>query len=503
MKDIRKQIRHNDLASAERSCRQALAAEPDDISANFFLGFVLWRKGETQAALEYSRKALLLKPTDAGLLSDLGNLLRELGAGVDALAALDASLQFRPGHTGTLYNRALVLDTLGREREALDLLGTIAPGDRMHVQARYLGGTIRQDLGDLSGAAKDFQACIDADPDHAAAWHALVTTRRFTRDEGMIERLERQIGQSGTDRGARVRYLFALAKLNDDIGEYEAAGEYLLQANCLVNARYDKKTIEARLHNIIENFDAPPPGPDGETGRPSPVFIVGLPRSGTTLVETQLERHPDITALGELDTLPNLVSDFSRPPDATELHALGLQYLANLPAEANRTMLVLDKMPENFWRLGHIAWMLPFAKIVYCRRDERDVALSNFFNLYAKGNNFTYSLANLAHYTACHRAVMRHWLILMPKRIFRIDYDQLVTRPRESMEDLMDFLGLDWSDASSDEALQPTRRIRTASNWQVRQPIYASSIGRWKHYPGLMQTFSEHYWNYRQSIMQA
>jgi len=493
MKDIKAQIARGDLAAAERSCRQALAADPGDAVASFFLAYVLWRTGQGEKALDHCRKTLALAPADAGLLSDLGNLFRELGGAGEALAALDASLQLRPGHAGTLYNRALVLDVLGRDQEALALLGAFQPGDRLYPKALYLRGTIRRDLGDMTGAEQDFRACIGAEPGHAGAWHALVTTRRFTREDNLVGRLDAQLARSAADPPARRRLLFSLAKLHDDIGEYDKATDYLLEANRLVDARYDAGGIENRLRRIRENFSSTPPAAEGRATRPIPVFIVGLPRSGTTLVETMLERHPDITALGELDVLPRLVADFARPPVAGELQSLGLQYLENLPAEAGYTRLVLDKMPENAWRVGHIAWMLPSAKIVYCRRDERDVAISNFFNLYASGNNFTYSMEDLAHYAACHRAVMQHWRSLMPERIFEVDYERMVSQPRERMAGLAGFLELDWSGVSPDPALQQKRRIRTASNWQVRQEIYTSSIGRWKNYPRLAQAFSAHY----------
>lgn len=493
MNDIGTQIGRGDLVAAERSCQQTLADHPGEVTANFFLAYIMWRRGQAEAALEQCRKTRSLEPADAGLLSDLGNLFRELGAAPEALEVLDTSLQLRPGHAGTLYNKALVLDVLNRDHEALALLDGFQPGDVLYPKARYLRGTIRQDLGDMTGAEQDFRDCIGAEPGHAGAWHALIYTRRFSREDGIVGRLEELLAQSGADPATRRRLLFSLAKLNDDIGEFEKAADCLLQANRLVDARYDPKDIETRLGLIRENFRSTPPGPDGPATKPNPVFIVGLPRSGTTLVETMLERHPDIAALGELDVLPRLVTDFGRPPDAGALKTLASRYLENLPDAAGNSPLVLDKMPENAWRLGHIAWMFPHARIVYCRRDERDVAISNFFNLYATGNNFTYSLENLAHYSVCHRAVMQHWGTLMPGRIFQVDYDRLVSQPRECMTGLAKFLGLDWSGTPLNSIPQKKRRIRTASNWQVRQEIYTTSIGRWKNYPRLAQQFSAHY----------
>jgi len=502
VREIKAQIARGDLTSAEKSCRQILEIQPDDISANFFLAFILWRKKRTEAALDCCRRILALKPGDAGLLSDLGNLLRELGAKSEALTALDLSLQLRPGHPATLYNRALALDNSGREQEALQLIESIMPGDPLFPKARYLGGTIRQDLGDMAGAEADFLDCIEAEPGRSEAWYALVSTRRFTHGEAIFGLLEDRLADKREDKTARQRYLFALAKLNDDIGEYETASDYLLEANSLVNARYNRPEIEKRLKLLYENFPSVQVNSNLAGTGPNPVFIVGLPRSGSTLVETLLDRHPDIIALGELDVLSGLISDFSRSPDIQELAASGIRYLEGLPAEARQSPLVLDKMPENFWRLGYIAAMFPGAKIIHCRRDERDIALSNFFNLYTTGNNFAYSLADLAHYSVCHQAIMQHWCSLMGDRIFQVDYAKLVTSPNENMIGIMAFLERNWSEPKLNEPRQNTRRIRTASNWQVRQKIYTTSIDRWKNYPRLTQEFMSHHGDCTERIKQ-
>jgi len=490
---IKAQIARGNLHSAEWLCRQALETQPDDSTARLLLAFIYSRRRQVNAALDHCRQILAQKPDNAGLLSDLGNLLRELGAHTDALKALDLSLRLRPGHSGALYNRALVLDALGREQEALQQIESIGPEDPLFPRARYLRGTIRQDLGDMSGAEADFIRCTELEPDHAGAWHALVSTRRFTEGEKIFDQLQSRLAESSGDNKARRRYLFALAKIYDDIGDYESASGYLLEANRLVDARYNRPAIEKRLKSLHQNFPSIRFNSGSCAKGPNPVFIVGLPRSGTTLVESLLDQHPEIMALGELEVLPGLISDFNAAPDVDEAEKLGTQYLESLPAEARRSPLVLDKMPENFWRLGHIAAMFPGVRIIHCRRDERDVALSNFFNLYATGNNFAYRLADLAHYTACHQAIMQHWRSLMSSRIFQADYKELVTQPRETMNAVMAFLGRNWSESTFNERQQETRRIRTASNWQVRQEIYTTSIDRWKNYPRLAEEFTSQY----------
>jgi len=493
VKEISSLIKRGDFSAAESLCRQQLERQPGDIPAHFFLAFILWRRNQPETALKYCRQTLALNPDNAGLLSDLGNILRELGAYTEALAALDQSLQLRPDHSGTRYNRALVLDALGREQEALPLIDSIGPEEPLFQKARYLRGTIRQGFGDMTGAEADYLTCIEADAGDYGAWYALVSTRRFEPGEAIFSDLKKQLAENSGDNSARQHYLFALAKIHDDAGDYETATDYLLEANRLVNARYDKQKIEKRLQQLCSHFPAARPQKDLASTRMQPVFIVGLPRSGSTLVETLLDRHPDIMALGELEILPRLISDFSRPPDFQEMADLGTRYLDELPDKASQSALVLDKMPENFWRLGYIQAMFPGARIIHCLRDVRDVAISNFFKLYTKGNSFAYSLDSLAHYTACHQAIMKHWLSLMPDRILQLDYASLVGDPDRSIREIMAFLGLDWHEAVPETAPQDKRRIRTASNWQVRQKIYTTAIDRWKRYPRLEKEFTAYY----------
>ncbi|MGA9575197.1 MAG: sulfotransferase [Lysobacterales bacterium] len=492
MQEIITQIKQGNLHTAKMLCQARLAERPDDVLSRFYFAFILWRCSQPGEALEQCREILAHSPADAGLLSDLGNLCRELGANAEALDALDQSLELRPGNPGTTYNRALVLDALGRSHEALKLADAFAGKDPMFSRARFLAGKIRQDYGDMSAAESDFRDCIKADPGNARAWYALALTRRFAPGDAIIADLRRQLITAAGDPDSESHLHFALAKVLDDAGAYDDASEHLLEANSLVNTRYDGPGIEARLGRLREQFNSAIDQSQDEMTGTVPVFIVGLPRSGTTLLESLLARHPGILALGELDTLPHLVSDFRRSCNRDEFDEMGRQYLAALPLHARQYTLALDKMPSNFWRLGHIVAMLPNAKIIHCRREFRDVAISNFFNLYASGNSFAYSLRDLAHYTACHDAIMDHWNGLLGERILRVDYEELVRNPHPSMTATMNYLGFRWEtgmlDAPDDE-----RRIRTASLWQARQGIFTSSVARWRNYPRLADEFMSHY----------
>jgi tetratricopeptide (TPR) repeat protein len=492
MQEITSQIKRGNFSLAEQLCRKRLAEQPADATTHFLLAFVLWRKSEPDKALTHCRRTRSLAPSDPGMLSDLGNLFRELDAYSEALEVLDRSLELRPGNPGTRYNRALVLDALGRDREALQVTDGFSAREPLFAKARFLGGTIRQDLGDMTGAEAGFRESINANPDNPKAWYALALTRRFGPGDAIIDALHGQMAANDGDPGALSHYLFALAKILDDTGQYDAAGDHLLEANRLVKTQYEASEIESRLELLRAQFLSPASHKHPSPTTPQPVFIVGLPRSGSTLVESLLDRHPEVLAMGELDVLPRLVADFRLPTDKRELHEKGIRYLKALRPDSLQASVVLDKMPGNFWRLGHIGLMLPGARIIHCQREPRDVAISNFFNLYATGNSFAYSLDNLAHYTACHDAVMAHWKSLMGERIFSLDYAELVNDPQRSMTGAMEFLGLEW-DAAMLEAPAKKRRIKTASTWQVRQRIFTTSVGRWQRYPHLAQEFMSHF----------
>jgi tetratricopeptide (TPR) repeat protein len=499
MQEITSLINRGELSEAERQCLQRLAKRPEDTTANFLLAVVLWRGARPAEALERCRETLARSPSNPGLLSDLGNLLRELGAYSEALASLDRSLALRPGNSGACYNRALVLRTMGREEEAGRAIASIGPGDPLFSRARFLRGAMRQDFGDMAGAEADFRDCIEAEPGHYRAWYALALTRRFEPGEEILGRLERQLtGTSGSPE-ARRHLLFALAKLLDDMGQYDAATDRVLEANRLAEARYDGESIERRLASLRREFSSfPSPGQPSSTA-PLPVFIVGMPRSGTTLVESLLDRHPDIMALGELDILPGLISDFSRPADSDALLDMRSGYLDALPPESRHASAILDKMPGNFWRMGHIVLMFPDARIVHCQRDPRDVAISNFFTLFAEGNSFAYRLDSLAHYSACHDRIMSHWNQVIGDRIFPLDYAQLVSDPGATMKRLTGFLGFNWDPAMLDVP-DKRRRIKTASMWQARQPVYTTSLERWRKYPGLAREFTASYEKYSRRL---
>jgi hypothetical protein len=231
-------------------------------------------------------------------------------------------------------------------------------------------------------------------------------------------------------------------------------------------------------------------------GAPSerPVFIVGMPRSGTTLVEQILASHPQVYGADELTTIFDIVCALEQRSagnaaypdniaalDASALHWGARQYLDHLQTIDSQAARVTDKMPTNFFHLGLIAVMLPGARIIHCRRDAMDVCLSNFVQMFAEGHYYSYDLSDTAIYYRGYEQVMSHWREVLPTRIFDVQYEELVEDPERISRALVDYIGLDWDERCL-AFHQTERAVRTASNWQVRQPIYKTARKRWRNY---------------------
>jgi len=491
MQEIKRQIALGHWARAEALCRSALESAPRDPHLRFVLAFILWRQSRDPESLDLCKELIHLEPDDPALLNDLGNLARELGEPGLALTALDRSLLLRAGETGTLFNRALALDDLDKPEAALEIIDQIGPQDTAYADSRYLAGTIRQELGALEMAERNFRECLEASPGHPQALLALARVRSYPEDDPLFGELRGLLSGVSANREKRRHYLFALAKMLDDSGRYAEAFDCVSEANGLVDAPYPEQEIERRVAALKKAFAEAPNVEKPPDGQMTPLFVVGLPRSGTTLTEMFLERHPEICALGELDALPTLLPDPGAIPAASELPGLASSYLRSLPHAAHGYRFAVDKMPGNFWRLGHIAAMFPAARIIHCRREPADVAISNFFNLYNSGNSFAYSLSSLGHYAACHDAIMEHWKQALSDRVLQVKYEALVKQPEQEMSRIMQFIGLDWHDARAESNYK--RRIRTASNQQVREAIHSRSIGRWRNYPEAEAQFSAAY----------
>ena len=445
----------------------------------------LRKLGRTDAAIDAYRRLLTAKPDLADSWYNLGWLQRQARAFDDALASYQQALDLGVAGAEEVHlNRAVILsDHLHRSDEAMAELEAALQRNPDYVPALLNIGNLHEDLGDREQAKTAYARALEIAPGSALALARLASLSHAAElDRGLEARLRRAIEQA--DAADRADLGFALAGLLDAAGAYDEAFEAARAANeasrVSTGARYDRAMHEGFVDRLIETFREPATG----TAQAPAMFVCGLFRSGSTLVEQILGAHSQVTAGGELDLVPALVATIEPYPEAVAradpatIQRWRETYRAGLPPHEG---LLTDKRPDNFLHIGLIKTLFPRAKIIHTRRDPLDNLLSVYFLHLDPGMAYALDLGDLAHWHGQYVRLMAHWRSLYPDDIFDVDYDALVREPSPVIAGLLKFLGLDWEDA----VLEFHRRkvaVKTASVWQVRQPLHARSSGRWRNY---------------------
>ena len=356
--------------------------------------------------------------------------------------------------------------------------------------------------GHFEEAAKCYRRALELRPADAEAYYNLVNQQPLNdgspESEALFATLRRRAENLGSfTTREQSALLFALGKALDARGESDRAFESLARANALHRStlRFDVAASEQRAAAIARRFDSDLMAKSKSAGSPSelPVFVVGMPRSGTTLVEQIVSAHPDVQGAGEIGLFPALVSRLHGPegsgppfwtsdPSAEDLKRLAQAYLADLDPKARGKARVTDKTIGNFEHLGLIHLCLPNARIIHCRRDPRDVCVSCFSTRFDAGHDYAYDLGELGRYWRLYDRLMAHWRsVLPPGRIFEVDYEALVEDLEGWARRLIAQLGLGWNEACL-RFYESRRDVGTASFTQVRRPIYKDSVGRWRRF---------------------
>lgn len=392
-------------------------------------------------------------------------------------------------------NRAVILaDHLDRTQDALtDLEQAIAinPG---FVPAWLNLGNLHEDLGDRAAARSSYQGALRIDPGNGRAHARIAAIDIFEGDaEAAIRRLTPIVAASTQRPDDRVEMLFALGNALDAAGHYGEAFGVIDAANQEARAimppdlRYDPASMEALVDAVIAAFPKAV-APSSASGVEAPIFLCGMFRSGSTLAEQILGRHSDVTTGGELEFLPALVQSRLQPYpaalaklDPALVAEFRAAYVGELQGRFPDARRVTDKRPDNFLHIGLIKAMFPDARIVHTCRNALDNIVSIYFLHFDYGVHYGFALDDIAHWYGQYQRLMTHWTALYPDDIHAFDYDAVVQSPREPVAELLSFCGLEWQD----ECLAQSPRqapVRTASVWQVRQPLHTRSSGRWQNY---------------------
>jgi tetratricopeptide (TPR) repeat protein len=481
----------------------ALAIDPDDAAAQNDLGNCLAVLGRDAEAIVRYGRALALRPDFAEGHNNLANSLAALNRHEDAVAHYRTALKQKPELIETLNNLGGSLDALDRTHEAIACYNEVLTRDPNNARAYQFRGHALRTLGRFEEARASFEQAIVLDPGKPEFYRGLAESKRIAPGDPHLiamEELARNMAALSAD--GQIELHFALAKACEDLGRREDSFRHLVEGNALKRRRvvYDEAETLESFHRIAAVFTSELLASKRGSGDPSelPVFIVGMPRSGSTLVEQVLASHPRVFGAGEITDFslatartwgPEMAERFPEAVAAAtpdELRALGAKYLGSLTTRSPAAARITDKALGNFQFAGLIHLALPRARIIHVRRDPVDTCLSAFSKLFTQAQPHTFDLGELGRYYRAYQTLMAHWRRVLPDgAMLEIDYERLVADFAPQTRLILAYVGLAWDDRCI--AFHQTQRtVRTASAAQVRQPLYQSAVGRARPYAAML-----------------
>jgi tetratricopeptide (TPR) repeat protein len=472
-----------------------LELEPHSAIAVNNLGSALCRLSRFQEAEEYFRSAVKMRPDFAEAHSNLGMVLRWRGYFTDSEKALRQALKLNPRDVAARISLGLTLALSNRFREATGQFKKVLKKRPRDHEALFGMGQIAGMEGRFDESEKLLKRVLEVSPRMPVAWAALAGLRKMTpSDDAWLRTAEEIAAGSGIPPMESATLHFALGKYYDDIGQFERAFGKYRAANELLKPlaeSYDREARKDFVDRLIGLQSTQPlaAATGGASASTKPVFVVGMPRSGTSLTEQIIASHPMAKGAGELEYWGTVVrehgAEIRQGQDAIDEQAkkrLAETYLRTLDNVSPTALRVVDKAPLNSDYLDVIHSIFPNARIIYMRRDPIDTCLSCYFQNFSLGHSFTLDLSDLAHYYQEHHRLMNHWRTVLPQgSILDVPYEELVADQEGWTRKILDFIELGW-DARCLEFHATERPIKTASFWQARQKIFKTSVQRWRNY---------------------
>jgi tetratricopeptide (TPR) repeat protein len=478
------------LEKAEKSARKSLELNPDFVESKVELADILFMSDKYDEAETLLVDAMEeMEGNRHNLYLRLSTVLERLNRIDEALEAVEKAMELSPETPEIYYRKAMIHYMNNKTEKALEIIDEALKMRPEFVAALGFKSEVLQSLGKMDEALDITRQAMEMGSVMPSLYLTMSKIKKFTdKDDPDLKRMV-ELSEKPVAKGyaQKTSINFALFKAYEDLGEYEKAFEHLKIGNDTkrANSVYDKTAQDITFANLkrvfTPEFFEKLKGKGAESDKP--IFIVGMPRSGTTLTEQIIMSHPEVYGAGELPYLTEVEKKFGVVSEEN-CREMGQEYvdiINGLNEESKNARKVTDKMPGNFIRIGQIAATLPNAKIIHCRRNPMDTCLSCYKQLFARGHYWTFNLDEMAEHYEMYRKTMDYWREVLPDKFLEIDYETTVDDFENQARKLIDYVELEWDDA----CLTPhktKRSVLTASKGQVIQPIYKTSVEAWRRY---------------------
>ena len=491
--------KENRPEEAQKLYRRVLHHNPRNVDALRLLALVALQAGHDVEAENLLQQAIALAPDFVNAWLDLGRLRKEQDRYGAALECFDRAIALDATNAQAHYLRASTLTPAAFTHEAIEAFRRCLALKPDHIGAQLGLGHVLKAVGRYDDAVAAYNDCIRERPEFGETYWSLANLKTYRFDDPMVADMEQRLADGGLTTQSEVNFLFALGKAYEDRRDYERAWQFYRRGNQRqrTEVSYDPVQTETMNDRIVEVFSAEFLQSRQGVGLAdaAPIFILGLPRSGSTLLEQILASHRAVEGTSELPYLGRIATWLNRnrsqglnyPEAVRELPrknfaALGADYLeyARMHRRTDAAHFI-DKMPNNFPNIGLLSLILPNARVIDARRHPLDACLSCYRQLFAKGQAFTYDLTEIGEYYLQYQRMMDHWAKVLPGKVLTMQYEEVVGDFEPQVRRLLEFCGLPFEDACL-RFYESDRPVRTPSSEQVRQPIYDKSVGHWRHF---------------------